>query len=95
MKIQEKINLIKKLEKEQIDLTELYILEEIMQDYEKENASEIEKMTKYTYNLWLNGETKASPTCIAYAVVQNWEEIKDNLDDKDIQLDILCEVEEW
>lgn len=95
LSVAEQISLLNRLEKEKIDIVKLYILDEIIHDYEGKDIETIERMLKYTYDLWLHGETKASPDYIAYAVVEKWEEIKDNENDRDLQFDILCEVEEW
>ena len=95
MKIDILLNTLKELKDKDIDIADLYVLREILWDYNGKDKDTMWEMLQYTTNLWLHSETKIDPCDIAYKVVEKWDEIKENKHDRDLELDILCEIEEW
>lgn len=68
--------LLEQIGKEKIDITKLYLLSCIYST--QDNKEEEWKIVEYCYDMWLKIDGDIDLEKLAYIVIENWEDIKQN-----------------
>lgn len=81
--------ILEQLENEKIDIVKLFLLSSIK--FTQDNEEEEWKIVKYCYDMWLKIDDDIDLAKLAYIVVENWEDIKnDEYGYDDIVVDLFC-----
>ena len=81
--------ILEQLENEKIDIVKLFLLSSIK--FTQDNEEEEWKIVNYCYDMWLEIDDDIDLAKLAYIVVENWEDIKnDEYGYDDIVVDLFC-----